>query len=227
LFRQAIALDPDYAAAHVLVAWTHWMDAQNSWSEDRQASIAKTAELAEKAHALDESAGDVYALKGAILLLHGQHDKAVASGEAAVALNPNQATTTALLGVFLSNAGRAEEAIHKFKRAMRLSPYYPSWFIENLGYAYLDAKQYDNAITAMDKYLERQPSREAAARAHIARALAFSSQGDDEKARAAIAQARASHPGIGRSYWRRGSLNINREATEQGLQRLGRLGLPE
>ncbi len=227
LFRQAIALDPEYAAAHLLVAWTHWMDAQNGWSDDRRISIAKTAELAEKAHALDDSAADVYALRGAILLLQGQHEAAVASGEAAVALNPNQATTTALLGVFLTNAGRSEEAIHKLKSAMRLSPYYPSWFIENLGFAYLDAQQYGNAVAALDKYLERRPSREAVARAHIARALAFSLQGNDEKARAAIAHARSSHPNIGLSYWRRGSLNKNREAMELGLQRLERLGLPE
>ena len=97
-----------------MLAWTHWLDAQYEWSEYPDISFEHAAELAERARALDDELPDVYALQGGIHLYRGEHDAAVASGEKAVALSPSHATNSALLGLFLQNAGRPEEAVRMF-----------------------------------------------------------------------------------------------------------------
>ncbi len=228
LFNKAIEADRGYALAYALLAWTDWLDAQNGWSENREQSFERAAFLAEKARALDDALPDVYALQGAIHLFKREYDEAIAAGEKAVALNPNHATNTALLAMFLHNAGRPREAIRKFKVAMRLSPYYPAWFIEELGFTYLDAKQPGEALVAFEKFLDRKPAATHATHAHIGRALAYHALGQDDEARAEVAKAVEVDAGSSTlAQFRQHSLNQDKTDLERGIATLRRLGLPE
>ncbi|MDP6572993.1 MAG: adenylate/guanylate cyclase domain-containing protein [Rhodospirillales bacterium] len=227
LFNEAIKADRGYALAWALLAWTHWFDAQYGWSDHPALSFERAAFLAEKARAVDDELPDVHALRGAIHLYQRRHEAAVASGEKAVALSPNHATITALLALFLHNAGRPKEGIRKMKRAMRLSPYYPAWFLEELGFAYLDAEQPGEALAAFAKFLEREPSGKHAAHAHLGRARAYHTLGQDDAARAAVTEAVDADSTITVTHMRRSSLNRNKEASESGLAVLRRLGLPD
>ena len=190
-------------------------------------SIERAALLAEKALTLDDELPDVHALQGAIHLYRRQHEAAVASGAKAVALNPNHANNTALLAVFLHNAGRPEEGIRRMKKAMRLSPYYPAWFLEELGFAYLDAKQPEEALAAFAKFLDRMQSTTHAAHAHIGRAFAYHALRREDEARAAVAKAIDANPAISLTRFKRDSLNKDRTRLEEGLAILRSLGLPE
>ena len=131
-FEKAIEIDENYAVAMTLLGWTHWFDAFRGYGQEASKSIAIASSLAQKAIAIDSDFPDVHALQGAIYLLNGRHDEAIASARKAVEYNPNHATNTALLGMMLHNSGELDEAIATFKRAMRLSPYYPDWFLEEL-----------------------------------------------------------------------------------------------
>jgi tetratricopeptide (TPR) repeat protein len=113
------------------------------------------------------------------------------------------------------------------KRAMRLSPYYSAWFLEELGFAYLDAEQHDEALAALAKYLERESSGVHAAHAHIGRAFAFHALGREDAARAAVTEAVDADPTITATRFGRHSLNRDMEALEGGLALLRRLGLPD
>jgi adenylate cyclase len=227
LFNQAIEVDRGYAVAYAVVAWTHWFDAQFGWSDRPDLSIERAQFLAEKARVLDDELPDVYALKGVIDLSQGRYEAAVASGEKAVALNPNHANNTALLAMILHNAGQPKEGLRKIKRAMRLSPYYAAWFLEELGFASLAADQPKEAIAAFAKFLEREPSGVHAAHANIGRALSFHALGREDAARVAVAGAVDADPTISASEFGRHSLNRNMEALEDGLAILRRLGLPD
>jgi TolB-like protein/class 3 adenylate cyclase len=226
-FEKAIEIDRDYALAYALLAWTHWFDAQHGWSENRELSFERASLLAEKARALDDALPDVYALQGAIHLSKREYDAAIEAGEKAVALNPNHATTTALLAMILHNASRPQEAIRTYKMAMRLSPYYPAWFLEALGFAYLDAKQPDEALVALEKFLERKPNAFHAAHAHVGRALAHHDLGQDDEAGADVVKAVEADAGISLTQLRQYSLNMDRAGMERGLAILRELGLPE
>lgn len=227
LFNEAVKADRGYALAYSVLAWTHWFDAQFGWSDRPELSFERAAFLAEKARALDDELPDVYALQGAIHLYQRRYEAAVASGEKAVALNPNHATNTALLAMFLHNAGRPKESIRKMKRAMRLSPYYSAWFLEELGFAYLDAKQTEEALDAFAKFLEREPSGTHAAHARIGQALAHHSLGRDDAARTAVTEAIDADPTMSVTRFRQDSLNKNMEAAKSSLAVLRRLGLPD
>ncbi|MDJ0947040.1 MAG: adenylate/guanylate cyclase domain-containing protein [Kiloniellales bacterium] len=227
LFEAAIEIDRRYALAHALLAATHWLDAFHGWSDDRARSIRQASLLAERARNLDDALPDVYAVQGVIHLLKREFEKAIEAGEKSVAYNPNHATNTALLAMCLHYAGRPEEAVRMYKTAMRLSPYYPDWFLEELAFTYLDATRPEEALLAFEKYLERKPSANHAAHAHIGRALAHHALGQDDEARAEIAMAIGADAGI--SVTKFGHLSLHKDAAglKRGLAALRRLGLPE
>jgi tetratricopeptide (TPR) repeat protein len=58
----------------------------------------------------------------------------------------------------LTYAGRPEEAIGMIKKGMRLSPFPPAFYMQNLGNAYREAGRYDEAITEYKKCIKRQPN---------------------------------------------------------------------
>ncbi len=226
-FKKAIEVDGEYALAYALLAWTHWFDAFHGWGENRDQSLRNAAILAEKARALDDSLPDVYALLGTIHLFKREYGQAIAVGGKAVDLNPNHATATALFAMILHNAGRSDEAIRRYKTAMRLSPYYPAWFLEELGFSYLDANKPEEALVALEKFLDRKPTSTHAAHAHIGRALAYQALGQTEEAHAEIANAVEADAGISLTKFARLSLNKDRARLEKGLATLRKLGLPD
>lgn len=71
---------------------------------------------------LDEALPRPHNLLGAVYLWQKQYDQAVAEGEQAIALDPNDAVSYVNLGGILSLAGRPEEAIGLIEKAMRLNP---------------------------------------------------------------------------------------------------------
>ena len=227
LFESAVKADPNYALGYALLAWTHWMDAQSGWNEDPSPSLERAGDLAQRALALDVSLPDVHALLGGLHLIRREYDQAVAAADRAVALNPNHATNTALRAMILHNAGRPEEAIREYKTAMRLSPYYEDWFLMELGFTYLDARQPADALVAFEKFVDRKPAPERVAHTRLGRALAFAALGREAEARAEIAEALAADPEVSASSFGRHSLNKDRAASKKGLAVLRRLGLPE
>ena len=225
--EQAIEIDPRFALAYSMLGWTHWLDVHQRWSDHPARSFGLAFDAAQRALALDPSLPDVHALLGGIHLRSGDFDQAIRSAEHAVALNPNHATNMALLGMILTNAGRPKEAIQKFKTAMRLSPYYPDWFLSDLGWAYENAGQFEDAIAAFDKYLERRPDGPMASQARIGLALVYHALDRDDVARIQIADAIEINPRISLKRMRDDALTEDREGVERMLDVLKELGLPE
>lgn len=64
---------------------------------------------------------------------------------------------------------------------MRLSPYYPDWYLGVSGTAYRLAGDYDEAIAAYDKRRERNPH---STMPYLGLALVYSEVGRDKEARA-------------------------------------------
>lgn len=226
-FKKATEIDPEYALAYALIAWTHWMDLQNGWSDNRDLSFGQATYLSEKARALDNTLPDVYALKGALHLIKKEYDLAIEAGEKAVSLSPNHATNTALLAMILNNSGRPDDAIQKYKSAMRLSPYYPDWFLEQLGFTYLNAGQPKNAVLVFGQFLQRKPGKDHAAHAHVGRAVGYYRLKRRFKARDEIKLAINLGSGISIGSFRRNSISRDQVNAKDFLETLKELGLPE
>jgi adenylate cyclase len=185
MFEEAIVLDRENSGAYTMLGWTYLMDVWYGSSESPGKSMERASELAQKAIALDETQDSAHSLLGHIYLMMRQHEEAIAEGERAVALSPNGADAHAHLAMTLSYAGKPVEAIALFKKATRLNPMPPNWYLFSLGNAYCLTGQYEEAIATLQKALKRNPDD---LMAHIALAISFGMGGREEEARAEAAE---------------------------------------
>ena len=191
LAEEAIALDPNYAAAYTTLGWTHAMDARGGWSKSPKKSMVQAEKLAQQALALDDELYETHLLLGFIYLMNCQYEKAIAEQAQAIALNPNQADNHAHLGMSLVFACKPEEAIVSLKKAIRLNPVPPSYYFVKLGRAYRIREQYDTAIAAYKKAATRNPNDLFV---YVDLAATYILAGDEEKARDAAAEVLKRHP---------------------------------
>jgi tetratricopeptide (TPR) repeat protein len=114
--------------------------------------------LAQQAVTLDDSLPAAYSLLSLIYQKRKQTEQAIAEGERAVALDPNNANSAAWLGEVLNYEGRPAEAIGWLEKALRLNPRYPFWYAIQLGLAYQLAGRYAEAISASKQALLLNPN---------------------------------------------------------------------
>jgi adenylate cyclase len=157
LCEDAIALDPGYPAAYRLLGWAHLADARYGWSKSRTESFKGAVEFAQKTLELDDTQAAAHALLSMVYLYQRQFERAISEGERAISISPNTAHFSAILATILNSAGRPEEAIELIKKAIRLSPIYPGWFLGQLGMAYRLTGRHDDAIEALKQFRERSP----------------------------------------------------------------------
>jgi adenylate cyclase len=157
LILKAIDTDPDWAMPYTTVTWTHWKDIFNGWSGAPDESLRQAEEYAQKALALDDTYPGVYAALGAVQGIKGDLGRAIANQEKAIALGPNISVYHAILAENLDLAGRPDEAIALVKKAMRLEPTYPPWYLGTLADAYTSVGRYEDAVNAYEQLLERRP----------------------------------------------------------------------
>ena len=106
-------------------------------------------------------------------------------GRKAAALGPNSGDVHALLGLYLNAAGRPAEAIPVIQKAMRLSPYYPTFYLVQFGRAYRLTGRYEEAILEYKKLACRLPD---SFFPYLGQALSYARLGQEKEARAAVAE---------------------------------------
>jgi TolB-like protein/class 3 adenylate cyclase len=196
LFHKAIDLDPSFAAAYGMAAWSFVPRKGNGWMGDRAHEIAEAARLAQRA--VDLGADDATALAGAgyalVFVVHDL-DRGAAILDRALALNPNLAGTLVSCGWTKAFLGEPDQAIKHIDDARRLSPLDPMSF-RTLGaaaFAHLVAGRYDDASMWAERALhERAHYLPAIRDLAAARALA----GHEAQAKAAMDQLRRIDPAM-------------------------------
>jgi adenylate cyclase len=181
MFEQAIALDPDYAYAYAMLAWTHMSDVHFGSSRSPRESIKRAAQLGQKALTLDNSLPQATTLVGYILAIKRQYEKAITRCERAVTLAPNASSAHAMLGRVLHYAGSYEESVAYFDKAIRLDPFPPNWYLAGLGAGYQLLEKHEEAVEEFKKVLSRNPDDVIT---HIRLAATYSLLGQEEEARA-------------------------------------------
>jgi adenylate cyclase len=156
LFEEAVALDPNYLYAKFDLAFTYLLPAQVGWSPSHVDDIAKAEEI-HKELSLNESYRSsflFYMMSGNISLAKGDIDKALSLQKKAVGLAPNSADGLVVYGWFLQTAGRYEEAIMYFEKAIRLNPYSRPGLPAMLAKSYHRVGRYEDAIKNYEKALD-------------------------------------------------------------------------
>jgi adenylate cyclase len=124
-FSQAIALDPNFAPGHygyaLALQWDIWHFSSRPFLE-----VQGTArEEATIALSLDEKDAIAHAVLAHMMMWNSEWEAAIAEARIAVALNPNSAFVTSMLGCVLGFGGHRDEALEKLQHAMRASPHDP------------------------------------------------------------------------------------------------------
>ena len=222
LFEEAINLDPGYATAISMLARTYADEVLQGWSDDRAHSIDRAFELCQEAMTLDAACPDPYSLLGILYLLKGEHSQAVAMCEKAVALAQSHSFLAAQLAMVLSYSGEPERAVETMKRAMRLCPIYPPWYLVALGRARSLLNQDEEAISAYREAIQRDPE-SVSALVHLAGFLA--ERGHDLEAKSIATRVLSVEPEFS---IHRGLVGYNDPIlTEREIASLRRAGLPE
>jgi adenylate cyclase len=133
MFDKAIALDPKYAFAHAALGNTYFNDWFHQWSNDPTQSRDLAWELGQQAAALDDSLPAAHSLLVNVYLWRHQHDEAIVEAKRTIALDANSAEGYQALGNVLVFAGRPEEALPMFEKAMRLDPHNRAWYLTGSG----------------------------------------------------------------------------------------------
>jgi len=185
VLEEAIALDPEYPRLYMGLAFIHLMDVWFGTTESPDQSLARAFELAQKAISLDDSNAAAYGILGEIYVMKRQYDKAIAECERAVSLDPNSADIFLRLGTVLNYAAKAEKAIPYLQKAIRLNPLPTAHYFIQLAVAYRDSGQYEKAIEASKKALQREPNTHFP---YIHMAISYIRLGLEEEARAAATE---------------------------------------
>ena len=153
LFEEAIAHDPDYAAAFAGVADCYnSLSAHSALAPKEGYPRAKVA--AERALALDDRLGEAHAsLAYASLHFYWDWPAAGRGFERALSLNPNYPTGHSWYSGYLAARGRFDEALEEVRHALQLDPL--SLVINaDMGWICFFARQHDQAIAHLERTVE-------------------------------------------------------------------------
>ena len=155
LLEDALRLDPNYAAAHALLAWCH----EIFFSRAGFGEADKAAGVGHARAVIASGTDDATALAiaaFAITMLSKDHEAALSAAERALSLNASCATALYFGSIIYAFAGHPAAATSNANRALRLSPFDPSAFVAHgaLGAAALQEGRYDEAASALAKAVQ-------------------------------------------------------------------------
>jgi class 3 adenylate cyclase/TolB-like protein/Tfp pilus assembly protein PilF len=156
-FREAIRIDPKYAAAYAAIA--NEKIVQSLFSTASQKEIINEARTAiEAAKALDPNIPEIYTSEGALKFYYDWDWKgAVESYKKALQLDSGNATIYIRYSATLADVGRYKEALPYADKAVKLDPVSIS-SLHNLGWTNLVAGNYQKSADAFQKALDLHPN---------------------------------------------------------------------
>ena len=192
-FRQAIALDPNFAPGHygyaLALHWDIWFFSGRPLSEV-QGLPREEAHLAVR---LDDRDAMAHAVLAHMLMWGCEWDAAITEARIALALNPNSAFVISMLGCVLCFGGHNEEGLQRLHQAIRASPHDPLRWLWTMwiGAAYWNLHDF---AAALEKHREVVRQRPGAAWLHFMNASALALLGRLDEARTTFDRAAAQFP---------------------------------
>jgi len=86
-----------------------------------------------------------------------QTDSAIEDCQKALQLDPDSKLAHGNLGIGYTHKGMYQEALTEFQKDMALNPDTPSTSYTNIGYIYIQLKQYQQAVNTLQKAIEQDP----------------------------------------------------------------------
>jgi adenylate cyclase len=186
MIEEAIAMCPENPMGYLHLGWVYHHDYALGNTKSPRETIEKSMELAQKALAMDDSIAEAHILLSMLYIRKKEYDKAIAEGERAVALNPGGTSVLLNYARSLTVAGRPEEGIPLFQKAIRLNPFGPPTLYREFGHALRYAGRFEEAVSAYKKTIQLAPDN---IYPHIFLAVTYIQMGRGKEARAEAAEA--------------------------------------
>jgi TolB-like protein/class 3 adenylate cyclase/Tfp pilus assembly protein PilF len=230
-FEQAIKLDSDYVSAWAGLAWTLVADVWLGSSDSPRESIKRALEITKKTSER-WSKGELHNFMSRIYYFQRQHEKAIAEGKKAVDFDPNNSRYLIGLADVLNYGALPEEAIVYAKKAMRLEPYYPAWFLGGvLTVSYDQAGRYEEGLALGENLLQRARKGEyPLEKAYRRLALGYARLDRLEEASAYAAEFLKIDPNFSVGKWRKSpvlSMFKDQKWVDSNVEMMLKAGLPE
>jgi tetratricopeptide (TPR) repeat protein len=125
-------------------------------------------------------------------------------------------------------SGHFAEAIELMKKAMRLSPYYPAFYLNSLMRSYSLLERYQEAIATVNQLYDRSRKGEYPAEwGLLYLAKVHAELGREDEARELMAQALEINPGLSSEVFKQGQPFKNPAHLQRELETLSKAGLPQ
>jgi TolB-like protein/Tfp pilus assembly protein PilF len=200
LLERAIAIEPTYPSAHAIVAATHLIDYANGFSDDPEQSLRTGFELAQRVVRMDETDPAGHFALCAAYMWSKDLDRAQAEAQRCLELSPNSADSLRLTAQLQIFSGDAASAIENLELYMQRDPHYPDIVLQLVADARFGLGQYEQAITAIEQRLARNPQSETA---YALLACCYGQLGRSAECLAAWEQALRINPGFSMERRRR------------------------
>ena len=161
LFYKAIEIDPEFASAYGMAAWSFFWRRANGWMTDRKQETSEAARLAGRAAELGHDDAVALSFGGLALgYVAGEVDAGIALTDRALALNPNLAAAWTVSGWLRASFGDPDLAIEHLMHAIRLNPLDPLMFLTQafLAFAHFHAGRYDEAWPMAERACHERPN---------------------------------------------------------------------
>lgn len=228
---KAIKLDPDFAAAHSLMARALGTIFFFQWTDTPQDTLISATTAAKRAIELDDQDAQAYAALGYIFRFTGEVDPAIANLERAVELDPNDARIRLELAHTYDWFRLQDRALPQIEMAIKLSPRDP--LLQNMyfyrGHILFHLGRYEEALDAARNLGTVATNDTWRVFYHLLRAANLIELKQADEAKKAIETALQINPKLSISAMRRqfaGSKN-HPENRRVWLSSLKRAGLPE
>ena len=223
LLGRAVTINPDFAAAHAFIGFTHVNDYINGWAEIPERSLQIGLEIAERAVQMDETEPQGHYALAVALYFHRQLDRALAEARRSVALAPNFAQGHQTIARILTFSGDANGAINTLDAYMRLDPLYPDMLLYFLAEARFSLGQFDEAVMALKQRHQRNPN---SATSYALLASCYGHLGRIAESRAAWAEVIRISPNFSLERQRRILPFNNPDDFERRVEGMRKAGIP-
>ena len=189
LFEKALSLDANCVPALQGFARTRVAQALNAWipAEDRLSTLVEAGDAIDRSIRLDARNAVGHVMRGAISRTLGDIDKAIASLEYALSLNPNLYVAHSELAAAKIDAGLADELFRHIEEALQLAPAEPNLQILYF-YAGYAALHVADDLVAVKWFLKARAVNSAYTNIALWLAAAYLGIGEEQAARASLAE---------------------------------------
>lgn len=198
LAKQAVAFDPDFAAAHARLANLYRLFVMTGIARDPQQTLAEAARHAQRAVELHPSNADGLTQLGLIAILRKEFDEGEALLRRAMALAPEGSDILGFVALGLMHLGQHSEAVRVADQAIALAPHHGPWIDNVKGTALFHFERFSEALHCFSDARNRGYTFNILL---VYEAAARSALGQHEQARADVTRLLDSQPSFHLHAW--------------------------